>query len=163
MLTVLLPCFYAFAASFSFCVAFRIRGGKMVWCALGGALGWLVYLVSAGLFEGDIPRYFLATCFISAYSELLARRFRAPATVYLAVALLPLVPGGGIYNTMEYCITGQASQAVTMFFHTLGVAGALAMGIIMVSSTVRLFVQYGVNQKIKKEGVSCSLPSKTDN
>ena len=79
-----------------------------------------------------------ATIVIAAISEYLARHMYAPATIFLAVSLIPLVPGSGLYDTMEYCISSQTMLASTTGLHTLGIAAALAMGIVVVSSTVRI-------------------------
>ena len=51
----------------------------------------------------------------------------------------PLVPGGGIYSTMEHALNGESSLFLSTGAHTLGVAGALAVGILMVSSLVRMY------------------------
>lgn len=71
----------------------------------GGALGWCVYLLCGGI-KNDIIQSFFAIIVVAVYSEIMARLYKAPATVYLVVGLIPLVPGGGIYYTMEYCING---------------------------------------------------------
>ena len=55
----LLPCLYAFLACLGFCALFQIRGLGAVFCSLGGALAWLVYLVSSPL-SGGTPRPFWA-------------------------------------------------------------------------------------------------------
>ena len=129
-----------FAACLAFGVVFHLHGAKMLWAALGGALGWLAFRLSQG--ASDITRYFIATVVVSAYAEWLARRHRAPASIYLVIALIPLVPGGGIYDTMEACMRGAAQEALATGMHTVGISGALAVGIVLVSSTVRLFYKY---------------------
>ena len=138
---ILLETIIAFCASMAFGVfcRLRMRRGKLLFAALGGALGWFVYRAFGGLFSSDIPCYFMATIAISIYSECMARYFRAPVSVYLVISLIPLVPGGGIYNTMLQCIEGSPMEALNTGLHTVGIAGALAIGIVMVSSTVRIF------------------------
>ena len=54
--------------------------------------------------------------------------FKAPVTGFLTIGILPLVPGGGIYYTMEYCVSGQTSQFIETGIHTFAIAGALAVG-----------------------------------
>ena len=49
----------------------------------------------------DIFQCFIATVVVSIYSEILARKCKAPTTCFQIVSILPLVPGGGIYYTME--------------------------------------------------------------
>lgn len=134
----MMPCIYAFAACAAFSIAFNMRGKTLIFASLGGALGWFVYLLFNPL-QNDILQFFLATVAISIYSEIMARVHKAPVTGYLLVALLPMVPGGGIYYTMEYCIIGNTDLFLETGLHTLGIAGALALGILLVSSFVRLW------------------------
>ena len=100
-----LQCVYAFLAGIPFCVFFHVRGSSIFWMSLGGAIGWFFYLFSAPV-GNDILQFFIGTLALALYAEIMARVRRAPATGYLHVALFPLVPGGGIYYTMEYCIAG---------------------------------------------------------
>lgn len=133
-----LPVLYAFVSCAAFSIAFNMRGKNLLLASLGGALGWLVYLLCNPL-QNDILQFFLATIAISVYSEIMARVEKTPVTGYLLVALLPMVPGGGIYYSMEYCIIGNTDMFLETGLHTLGIAGALAMGILLVSSFVRLW------------------------
>lgn len=135
---ILLAGIYSFIACIGFCLVFNLRGKMAAFASLGGALGWCVFLLCANI-PNDIPRYFIATILISVYAEMMARMHKVPVTVYLIVGLLPLVPGAGIYYTMEYCINGQMSLFVETGLHTMGIAGALALGILLVSSLVRLW------------------------
>ena len=132
------PCLWAFCACAGFCLLFNIRGKTLLWSSLGGTLGWLVYTLASPL-ANDILQYFLATVATAVYSELMARVMKKPATGFQIVALLPLVPGGGIFYTMEYCVIGNNAMFLSTGLHTLGIAGSLAMGVLLVSSIVRLF------------------------
>ena len=132
-----LSCLWAFCACSGFCLLFNIRGRTLICASLGGVLGWLVCMAASPM-ENDIIRYFLATVATAAYSELMARAMKKPATGFQIVALLPLVPGGGIFYTMEYCVIGNNAMFLSTGLHTLGIAGALAMGVLLVSSVVRL-------------------------
>ena len=132
-----LPCFYAFIACMAFCLIFNVRGKLVFFTSLGGALSWLIYLLCSPL-QNDIAQFFIATVAITAYSEIMARIHKVPVTGYLLIALLPMVPGGGIYYTMEYCIAGNTSMFLETGLHTLGIAGSLALGILLVSSLSRL-------------------------
>lgn len=44
---------------------------------------------------------------------------------------------------MEYCIAGNTQMFLETGLHTLGIAGALALGILLVSSLNRLFECHG--------------------
>ena len=149
--TYLLPCIFAFVACIGFSVLFNIHGLGILICAVGGGLGWLVYLVTAPMFHSDLLQSFAAAVFISAYSEVMARIRKCPVTAYLLVAFFPLVPGGGIYYAMEHAINGETDLFRDVLFHTLGLAGSLAVGVLLVSSTVRLINSY-VYRRRKMKG-----------
>ena len=54
-----------------------------------------------------------------------------------------MVPGGGIYYTMEYGIAGNTEMFLETGMHTLGIAGALALGILVVSTLARVLTLWG--------------------
>lgn len=139
---LLLPCLYAFAACFAFAVLFNIHGFGLVICGIGGMLGWAVYLLTAARFQSPVMQSFFAALVISAYSEVMSRVRKCPVTGYLLIAFFPLVPGGGIYYTMKYCMAGQTELFYAKGMETLGIAGALALGVLLVSSAFRMVVSY---------------------
>ena len=138
MLDFLLRCFCTFAGGVGFTIVYNLKGHLMFLSPLGGVLGLVVFHLCAPL-NNDIIQYFFATIALSIYAEFMSRRCKTPVTVFLIVALLPLVPGGGLYYTMEYCINGDITMFIQEGLHTFFIAGSLAMGIILVSSIVRLF------------------------
>lgn len=135
----LLPCFYAFLGSLGYCFLsnIRARNHMLLLASLGGMLCWGVYLLF-GFLQNDILQALLATVVLAVYAEIMARIFKSPATIYLIMGLIPLVPGGGIYYTMEYCINGDMMQFLREGVHTFGIAGALALGILLVTAAMRL-------------------------
>ena len=135
------PCF-AFVASGAFSVIYNIRGLGVLICAFGGGLAWFSYLLFAPLLQNEITQTFVAALVISVYAEVMARVRKCPVTGYLLVAIFPLVPGGGIYYTMEYAMRGEVDQFLLSFLHTLGLAGAIAVGVLLVSSAVRMWTAF---------------------
>lgn len=133
---MVLLCFYSFLACFGFSIVFNLRGRVLWLSALGGAVCWFFYLLM-GFSGNDIFQYFIASVAISVYSEVLARVVKAPVTAFLIPGIIPMVPGGGIYYTMEYCIQGKMDQFASTGLHTIGIAGAIAIGILLVSSVFR--------------------------
>ena len=65
------------------------------------------------------------------------------------IALLPLVPGAGVYYTVEYLLQGSRGMSVEQAVKTAATAGVLAVGMLMVSS---LFRMAGVAGQMKKRG-----------
>ena len=137
MSQILLPCLYSFVACVAIGLVFHIQKNHLLLTSLGGALGWGTYLLCG--FENDLLSYFVATVVISIYAEIMARVCKVPVTSFLTVAVIPMVPGGGMYYTMEYCIREEIDLFVQVGLHTIGIAVAIALGIVTVSSCVRLW------------------------
>jgi uncharacterized membrane protein YjjB (DUF3815 family) len=74
----------------------------------------------------------------STYSEITARILRTPVTTLIICALIPLVPGGGMFYTMLATVEGDTDKATSLALTTIGNAGALAAGVIFVSTIMRL-------------------------
>lgn len=136
---MLLQCLWAFVACAGFSVLFNVRGMGIFICCCGAALGWLVYLLAGRLGCGDISATLLAGVAISAWSEGMARARKCPVTGYLLLAVFPLVPGGGIYYTMKYAVQGNNEAFAGALMRTLGLSGALALGILLVASMTRMW------------------------
>ena len=75
------------------------------------------------------PAYFWATLLIGICCEICARVMKRASTLFVTGAIIPLVPGVGLYNTMRYVVEGSYHEAVTVGVSTLlGLCGiALAI------------------------------------
>lgn len=102
-----------------------------------GATGWCVYKLLIYLNMDAVIATFLATCLIGLIGEMLARKHKKAATVYLLPSILPLVPGAGMYNTMM-CFINKQSDGFIIGVNTLMVAGAIACGILIISSVFKI-------------------------
>lgn len=133
-----LYCLFAFVACLGFCVPFNARGLGVLLCSLGGALGWAVYLAAMGLWNNPFAASLTAAIVVAAYSERMARLRRCPATSYLVIAMFPLVPGLTIYQAMDHGLRGDTGLFLETFFRTMGIAGCLALGLLVVASALAL-------------------------
>ena len=138
----LLPCCWAFLACLGFGVVFNVQGAGILICGLGGALSWLVYLLVIAAGGGDITAAFFAAAFVGVYAEIMSRIRRCPVTGYIQVALLPLVPGSGIYYAMRYCVGGETELFLSTLLHTFGFAAAISVGAMLASSVFRALWPY---------------------
>ena len=137
MREIVLPCLYAFVGCGAFCIIFQLRRWQHIVCAsLAGAAGWLVYLLLAD--STNVVRGLMATVMVAFLSEVFARVFKAPATVFLQIGIIPLVPGGGIYYTLEALIGGDVSLFVQKGLETVAFAGSIAVGCSLVASVARI-------------------------
>lgn len=135
---VFLPTLYSFIACIAYCIIIQISPHSILPVALGGGVSCVVYLLLSPL-NNAIVQSFLAGICAGFYSELLAHRRRVPVTTHLIVAIIPLVPGGMLYQAMEYCIAGDMDAFISTALYTFGIAGAIALSILLASPIARLF------------------------
>lgn len=121
-----------------FNILFNIRGKKLLYATLGGLVSWAVFLALESVFPSEALRYFLSSATITVYGEVLARLEKTPTTTFLVPSIIPLIPGSALYYTMNYALNKQWSQFAHQAFYTLQLALSLAVGIIAVTTAVRL-------------------------
>ena len=126
-------------ACVGFCIVFNIHGKGMILCALGGGLTWTVFQLSQQFGFNLIAAYFTATLFAAAYSEIMARIRKYPAISYLVVSIIPLLPGAGVYRTTACILVGDMDGFSANGTQTIAIAGAIAVGILIVSTLARLW------------------------
>ena len=132
-------CIYAAIGCYGFVILFNIHGPGGLLCVLGGFLSWAVYLFAMKLGAGDIICYFWSALFASVYSEVMARIRKCPTIAYLVVSIFPMIPGAGVYYTMNYAVRGEMELFAAKFMHTAAVAGIIAVGILLGSTVFRMY------------------------
>ena len=126
-----------FVGCYGFSILFNIHGKGMVLCVIGGAATWMIYLLCEELGLDVYTVNLYATIFAALYSEVMARVRRCPVTPYLVIAIFPLLPGAGVYYTMSLGLQGEMIEALRKGLETAGIAGSLAVGILLVSTVFR--------------------------
>ncbi len=128
----------AFFASVCLVILFNIERKKLVWAGLCGSLGWIVYLLVFKYTESPIMSSFAGAFVLGLYSEILAKKLKAPASEFSIPGMFPLVPGLSAYNTVKYFVENNNVLALETGIQTISVGGAIGFGIMLSSATVRL-------------------------
>lgn len=136
-LSMFLQVVSAFFGVVSLAVLFHVPRKYLMFAGLTGAGGWLVELLMMNQTENAVPPAFLSAFFAALLSQILARIFKAPVTVYLIPGILPLVPGVGMYRMVYYLLQGNRAYASYYFSYTLQVAGVIALAIFVADSFFR--------------------------
>ena len=120
---------------------FGQRRIKLLFTILGGGIAWFLYLV---LFDW-IGSVFVAALVVSmaatAYSQVLARILKAPATVFIFPCIVPLVPGSGLYYTVSNWLLGNNENILKYAASTVETAIGLALGIVMVIALTKVLFE----------------------
>lgn len=144
---LLMECLGCAIGCLGFAITFNVHGPGALLCILGGILTWVVYHMGLKLGVGEIGAYFYGAVFASAYSEVFARIRKCPAIGYLVIAVFPLIPGAGVYYTMQYAVQGQMDLFTSKGMHTAAIAGAMAVGILLISTVFRLWSTRQIHKK----------------
>lgn len=139
---------YASIATLGFAFLFNIRGKNLIIVSIGGGIGWLFYLTMQQFNFTNTFSLFIASIIIAIFSEISARIYKTPVTTFEICSMIPLVPGRGMYSTMFATIQGDIPKALNIGFRTCAQAGAIATGIVLVSSTTKLII-YNKNSSFK--------------
>ena len=127
-----------FVACFGFVILFNVHDWGRILCALGSALTWIVYLLCIRAGHTVYSANFFSEVVAAFYSEAMGRWRKCPVTSYLVISSIPLLPGAGIYYTMSIGLSGAVQEALQKGLETAGIAGSLAVGILLVSTVFRV-------------------------
>ena len=120
--------------SIGFGILFNIRGKRLFAAGFGGLLSWLLYVLFSHRIQNEIACYFFVALLLGIYSGVLARLLKTPTTAFAITSLIPLIPGGSLYYTMASAFEGDFAVFLEKAVHTLGLAAALALGIILAAA-----------------------------
>lgn len=131
-------------------IVFNVSKRNLLWIGFSGTLGWLVFSWVSNNAGGVIQATFWGAVAVGLYSEIMARIVKSPATVFSVSGIFPLVPGIPAYNTVQYLVENKVIDAAGKGLETIASAGAIAFGILLMSSLFRLPSIFDENYKRKK-------------
>ncbi|HNX00092.1 MAG TPA: threonine/serine exporter family protein [Candidatus Cloacimonadota bacterium] len=130
---------FATIGTMGFAVGSNIRGWKLLFTSLGGAIGWGSYLLVLQQTHALLLSIFIGALLVSLYSEILGRIFRVPITVFVVCGIIPLVPGSVIYYAMSQYVQGNFMKAMRLMMQALLIAGTISISIAVVSTFANIF------------------------
>ena len=123
----------AMIGTLGFCLLFKIKRDKIIYGVIGGTISTVIYLICI---QGGMDLFiqnFIPTVVATIYTEIIARVVKAPTTVFLFPAIIPLTPGGSLYYTMRAIVDGNMAEAKTVGKQTMVIALGIALGVLLVS------------------------------
>ena len=145
-----IQCVSGVVGALGFALMFNMHGKGIPFALIGSGISWLVCSVMLRLGVSEPVCYLVAAASSSFFAEILARIRKVPATSYLLTALVPLIPGAGVYYTMDFIRRGMTAEAYQKGMATAAIAGAVAAGVLLVSTGFRM---WGVWKKSRKKKV----------
>ena len=122
--------------STGFAFLFNAKKSQILCAAVSGlAVGTLFLLLSSG-YDSLLLNNMICAMFVTAYAETFARWMKAPSSVFLLPAIIPLVPGGYLYYAMYGMVTGEKAAAWENAYATMITGIGIAMGVLVISVIV---------------------------
>lgn len=145
--SILVECLLGALGCFGFAFLFNVYGKGITFCLLGGVMCWLAYWVVEQAGGGEGFATFIASFVIAIYSEVMARIRKCPAIGFLVMGLLLLIPGSSLYYTMNYAVRGDMTMFSIQGMKTIELAGMMAAGVLLVSTTMRMWLVWKQQRK----------------
>ena len=137
----------SFFATIGFGYLFQVPKNRLVVIALIGMLGGIVYKLAIYFGTTESSALFMASILVSLLSEVAARKLKTPVTIFLACALIPLVPGSGLYYTMLDIVSNDFEMAFFTFISTIINACSIVIGCTLISSFIHTII--ALNRRFK--------------
>lgn len=128
-------------AVFVFAVFLNAPKSSLFLTALSGCLAWTVYLL---LFQNNSTLFtvLISATVISFLSEVFARIYKGPTTIFLIPALYLLVPGVSIYRAVYALIQGLNDDFVYHLNQAFIIGIAIAAAVFIVESCFTLYREF---------------------
>lgn len=144
-MSILIQCIFAFLDILAFSIIIEAPRKCLFVNGVLAALGWAVYLAVLP-YSSVVSATFVSAFVVAVCSHILARLLKVPVIALLIPAILTIVPGAGMYQTVYNIMNSSVDTALYSLFSTLGAAGAIAFAIFLVDAVVAA-IRRGGRQK----------------
>ncbi len=132
---VLVRAFACMAAACFFGLILHQPKSTLHFTALIGLLGYAVFTLTGG----GLLAYFLSGLTVGVLCELTARMAQRTTTLFLISAIIPLVPGLGLYRSMMALSEQDYRSALAIGIETLAGIGAIALALTVATALFSSF------------------------
>lgn len=109
---------------------FLIQGGIV------GVVCWVVYSIILE-YSNNVIASFISSIAVAFLSNVFARLYKAPVTMFFIPGFLPIVPGVSVYRTVYFYISNNHTHGYKNLVVTLETAISIALAIVLVDSAFK--------------------------
>lgn len=141
METVITQMISGMLGSLGFSLIFNVGKKHLIPAALGGFLAWGIYLICIHFPQiGVLVATIIASACSQIYAEIFARIYKTPTTVFVIPAVVPLIPGGSLYNTMYAAVMNNWEQFREFGLQTIWGTLGISIGMSLISGVLYVMV-----------------------
>ncbi len=130
-----------FGATIFYCVLMSLPKKALWTSSLSSALTYIIFRLVFLSIDSEYMGYLAASCFAALSAEVLARVCKMPATIFIFPAVIPLVPGLGLYRTMLCLVRSDMSGFASEGTKTLIISGIIAVTVAVVNAFFRNIIK----------------------
>ena len=120
--------------SVGFALIFGVAKKHFVFAIISSLLSCLAFELVFALGGGMFVSAAVGAGLAAAYSDIMAHKIKAPATVMIIIGIIPLVPGARLYYTMLGIVRDDMQMFSQNGESALLIAAGIAVGIIVVTA-----------------------------
>jgi len=129
---LILDMIYCFVATWFFALIMNSPKKVIPISSLIASIGYVVYLMCVNV-DQVMLGFFLGTLIIASLGEIFARLIKMPATIFIFPAVVPIVPGLGLYQTMLAFVQDDIFSALEIGVNTILNIGAMSIAMALMS------------------------------
>lgn len=119
----------SFMMSVALAILFHAEPGHLASCGITGAATWFVFCLSERHAGSILISVLLSALTASILSYRLAKRKKAPVTIFFIGGIFCLVPGGDIFRSMYYFLDSNFRISVAYLLRTLEISALIVIAI----------------------------------
>lgn len=136
--SIIIQLIFSFVATVAAAITLEAPQSLVYKAGFAGFLSYAIYLWMLR-FASQVVATLVAIVVISFVSQIFARKFKTPVTIFYIPIFYLFVPGSFIYQTAFFFIQGEYSTALYYMGQTLTIAGAIALGVFLTDSMLEIY------------------------
>ena len=104
---------------------------------IGGLLNCACYTAALAFSGNSFVAVLAGAVFVAAYSYVMSRVHRAPATIFLTTSVMPIIPGATLFYMMHGFVQADYAQAAQQAITLVETGLAIAFGFMIVGIVTR--------------------------
>lgn len=133
-----------------FALFFSVNKKHVAAATIGGTLAWAIYLIVYNLTKSLFIGNMIAAMVVCIWSELMARTLKAPANIFMIPGIIPLLPGGALYYTMDAMIQRNRNLFMRKGIETAIITVGIVAGIVA-ASIIFLYIVTATCKRMEKD------------
>ncbi|NEW63298.1 threonine/serine exporter [Granulicatella sp. zg-ZJ] len=132
MMSLIVAIISSFVAVYAGAIMINAPKKFLIPAGIGGLICWIAYFLLLPI-TGMLANFY-ASLLVALYSQLMARVYKTPVTMFFIPGFLPIVPGLAIFRCVYFYISGNAIKFNQYLSETIQIATLIALAIFIIDA-----------------------------